>query len=234
MLTTTVAGRTWNFSHAIGRNAGLGNGFTQPNAVALAPGGVLYVSSRGGDGAGGVVAPNKRIGKLTMDEEFIGDFGKGETVWASSLAVSSDGNVYCADEHLNKIVFFDSDGEKLGQWGESGSQEGQIDGPSGIAFDADDNLYVVDSRNDRVEKLTKDGSFLLAWGESGSGDGQFDRPWGITVDGNGDVYVVDWGNDRVQKFSPDGRFLMSVPRPGESGADLNHPAGVAVDSDGDI
>ena len=57
MLTTTVAGRTWNFSHAIGRNSGLGNGFTQPNAIALAPRGVLYVSSRDGEGAGGVVAP---------------------------------------------------------------------------------------------------------------------------------------------------------------------------------
>lgn len=78
MLTTTVAGRTWNFSHAIGRNSGLGNGFTQPNAIALASGGVLYVSSRGGEGAVGVLFPNKRIGKLTMDEEFIGDFGKGE------------------------------------------------------------------------------------------------------------------------------------------------------------
>ena len=78
MLTTTVAGRTWNFIHAMGRNAGLGNGFTQPNAIALGSEGVLYVSSRGG--AGGVVSPNKRIGKLTMDEEFIGDFGKGDTV----------------------------------------------------------------------------------------------------------------------------------------------------------
>ena len=234
MLTTTVAGRTWNFSHAIGRNAGLGNGFTQPNAIALAPGGVLYVSSRGGDGAGGVVAPSKRIGKLTMDEEFIGDFGKGETVWATSLAVAGDGNVYCSDEHLNTIIVFNSDGEKLGQWGEAGSAEGQIDGPSGIAFDGDDNLYVVDSRNDRVEKFTKDGSFLMAWGESGGGDGQFDRPWGITVDGNNDVYVVDWGNDRVQKFGADGTFLMAVPRPGESGAELNHPGGVAVDSEGDI
>ena len=28
MLTTTAAGRTWNFSHSIGRNAAAGNGFT--------------------------------------------------------------------------------------------------------------------------------------------------------------------------------------------------------------
>ena len=46
MLTTTVAGRTWNFSHAIGRNAAAGNGFTQPVDVAAGPDGVLYVISR--------------------------------------------------------------------------------------------------------------------------------------------------------------------------------------------
>ena len=40
MLTTTVAGRTWSFSHAIGRNAIAGNAFTQPIAVALAADGV--------------------------------------------------------------------------------------------------------------------------------------------------------------------------------------------------
>ena len=67
MLTTTIAGRTWNYSHTIGRNAAAGNGFTQPMDLALAPGGVIYVLSRGQEGAGGVVAPNKRIGKVTMD-----------------------------------------------------------------------------------------------------------------------------------------------------------------------
>ena len=46
MLTTTVAGRTWDFSHAIGATASSGAGFAQPNAVAVGPGGELYVLSR--------------------------------------------------------------------------------------------------------------------------------------------------------------------------------------------
>ena len=96
MLTTTIAGRTWNYSHTIGRNAAAGNGFSQPMDVALAPGGVIYVLSRGQEGAGGVVAPNKRIGKVTMDEKFLGDFGRGGLTWPSSLAVDQDGNLYCS------------------------------------------------------------------------------------------------------------------------------------------
>ena len=53
MLITSAAGRTWNFSHAIGRNAAMGAGFTQPVAVAVAHDGNLYVLSRGQEGAAG-------------------------------------------------------------------------------------------------------------------------------------------------------------------------------------
>ena len=233
MLTTTVAGRTWSFSHAIGRNAAAGNGFSQPVSVASAPGGLLYVVSRGGE-RDVVAAPNKRIGKLTIDQEFLGEFGRNEFTWAAGIAVSRDENVYISDEYENLIAIYNPDGERIGQWGETGSGEGQLDGPSGLAFDAADDLYAVDARNDRVQKFTKEGGFLLTWGSTGSGQGQFNRPWGITIDGKGDVYVVDWGNDRVQKFSPNGTFLRSFGATGEGGLDLNHPADVAVDGDGDV
>ena len=233
MLTTTAAGRTWSFSHAIGRNAGAGNGFSQPNAVAKGPDGVLYVVSRGIDGSVAGAA-TKRIGRLTMDEEFLGDFGQHDFTWPGGLAVDRDGNVYCSDEHANFIASYTADGERRGQWGESGSGEGQLDGPSGLAFDADDNLCVVDSRNARVQRFTRDGQFQTAWGSHGSGDAELSLPWGIAIDGDGDVYVADWGNDRVQKFSPDGEFIMSFGSANGDGGDLDHPADVAVDSEGDV
>ena len=234
MLTTTVAGRTWQFSHAIGCAAREGNGFTQPTAVAVTPGGILYVLSRGGRDSFLEPLDNMRIGKLTIEEEFLGDFGRDETVWPAGLAVDSDGNVYCSDEYQNLILLYDPDGQGLGQWGQSGPEEGQLQGPSGIACDAEDNLYVVDSLNDRIQKFTKDGRYLSGWGSPGSSEGQFNRPWGITIDSKGDVYVADWGNDRVQKFSPDGTHLASFGSPIADGGELDHPADVAVDSEGDV
>ncbi len=234
MLTTTVGQRTWHFSHAIGRNAVAGNGFIQPTAIAVAPGGILYVVSRGFGGAGGVISENKRIGKLTIDEEFLGDFGWGELAWPAGLAVSADGTLYCSDEHDNLVAVYDPDGARLGQWGETGSEEGQLDSPSGIAFDSEDNLYVVDTGNDRVQKFASDGRFLTSWGSSGGGEGQFNCPWGITVGDDGDVYVADWRNDRVQKFSADGAFLLSFGASDGEGQQLSRPSDVAVDSDGDV
>ena len=227
MLTPTVAGRTWNFSHAIGRNAAAGNGFTQPVSVAAAPDGVLYVLSRGQEGIGGVTAENKRIGKLTIDEQFIGDFGRGQMTWPASLAVDSGGNIYCSEEFGHKIHIFNEDGEHIGEWGEAGSDDGQINGPSGIDFDSDDNLIVSDSNNNRVQKFTKSGEFIASYGV-----GQLDRPWGLALDADDNVYVADWGNNRVQKFSASGELLLTIG--GDSGGELNHPADVAVDSEGDV
>ena len=234
MLTTTVAGRTWDFVQAIGRNAAAGNGFTQPTDVACAGDGVMYVLSRGTEGAGGVVVENKRIGKVTMDSELLGDFGRREFVWPASLAVDSEKNLYCTDEHLNFVAKYDSDGQRLGQWGEVGAGEGQFNAPSGLCFDKDDNVYIVDTGNNRIQKYTKDGQFLSQWGSAGSGDGQFNAPWGLTIDPKGDVYVADFANNRVQKFSPDGTHLMNFGSSNGSATDLDHPADVAVDSEGDV
>ena len=254
MKTTVAAGRVWHYSHALGRNSNEDNGATGgyvfPVSVAVAPDGLLYVLSRG---SGHLVSRNdsgrpdisRRIGRTTIDERHMGDFARAEFVWPAGIAVASDGNVYASDEATNLIKCFspdrifphptyDEDGEAIGVWGESGSREGQLDGPSGIAFDSNDDLYVVDSRNDRIQMFTKQGKYLQGWGSPGEGSGRFNRPWGITVDRSGDVYVTDWGNNRVQKFTAEGRHLSSFEGTPDDGGDLWHPSDVAVDSDGDV
>ena len=236
MLTTTVAGRTWNFSHAIGRLNETGVGFLYPTSVALGADGVGFVLNRGTDDPSGVVQTSgKRVVKVSIeDQEFIDDFGHDEFVWPCSIAIDKEGNLFCSDEYLNVIIVFDSNGNRIGRWGNSGSGVGQLNGASGLEFDGDDNLYVVDSLNDRVQKFTKDGKFLFSWGSSGNAEGQFKRPWGITVDNNDHVYVADWDNNRVQKFSPDGDFLLNFGASSSGDVALQRPADVAVDSEGDV
>jgi DNA-binding beta-propeller fold protein YncE len=255
MRTTTVAGRTWHYSHYLGRSTaehneskfGRTGGFIFPMDVVFGTDDVLFSVSRGwGSPIDGYIGDiGCRIGKMTIDEDHLGDFARAGFTWPAGLAVARDGNVYCSDEHECRISIFDPDAtfpfpegkpgeEALSTWGAKGAAPGQLDGPSGLAFDADDNLYVVDSRNDRIQLFTKDGRLLDHWGRSGAGDGELSRPWGITVDAKGDVYVADWGNSRIQKFSADGRYLISFGG-GQSGAgSLDHPAGVAVDSEGDV
>ena len=251
MITTSIAGRTWHFSHAMGRNTAEHNGATggygYPVDVAIAPDGFLFVLSKGwGKEVEGYHADiYRRIGKTTIDENHVGDFARREFTMPACIAVSQDGNVYATDEHENAVLVFppdrlrqfpefDPSGETIDRWGKAGSAPGRLNAPSGIKFDSDDNVLISDSGNDRIQKFTKKGEYITGWGGAGSGEGELDRPWGIGLDRDGNVYVADWGNDRVQKFTAGGEYLMSFGSSRGDGGDLDHPAAVAVDSEGDV
>ena len=238
MLTTVIAGRVYDFSHAVGRNAAAGNGFAQPCGITLASGGIAYVVSRGNETNFGSRISKVRIGE-PREEEIRAEFGyygtgEGQLQWPNDVALDSQGNVYVCDEWLNRIAIFDTDGNFLSQWGTSGAGQGELNGPAGLEFDQDDHLLVVDSRNHRVQTFTKDGTYLSSWGTQGSGPGEFNTPWGICVDAQGAVFVADWKNNRVQKFDRDGQFQMQFGPSEDSDQALNHPADVAVDGDGDV
>jgi DNA-binding beta-propeller fold protein YncE len=234
MLTTVIAGRVWDFSHAIGRNAASGNGFSQPTGLALAPNRIAYVVSRATENNFG-----SRISKVFIgepgEEEIRAEFARhgtdeGRAMWPNSVALDSQGNVYLSDDWLNRISVFDGEGNFIKSWGTSGSGQGELNAPAGLAFDQNDNLYVVDSRNHRVQVFSKDGDVKSSFGRHGSGQGEFDSPWGITIDADGAVYVADWKNNRVQKFGSDGAFQMQFGSEGE----LNRPSDITVDPDGDV
>jgi DNA-binding beta-propeller fold protein YncE len=233
MLTTTAAGRTFDYNYCIGMVAMSGAGFTFPVDFVLGPNGVIYVINRAAEGL------NQRISKCTVDHKFLGQYGSpgagdGQFTWPMSIELDRDENIYVSDEYLQRISIFDKDGKFLGKWGQPGSGQGELNGPSGLAFDREENLYIVDSLNHRVQKFTKDGKFLATWGRPGSGQGEFNTPWGICIDRQGDVYVADWKNSRVQKFSADGDYLATFTGSDSGVGAIHRPTGVAVDSDGDV
>ena len=248
MLTQTVAGRTWDFSHVIGRGAEFGTGFRQPYDVAVGQGDVVYILNRGSEVINNVpwnrTGVGARISKLTIgpvpgDEELLNEiggygYGAGQYIWGVGIALDTQGNLYLTDEWLNRVSIFDKEDNFLTYWGKSGDGDGEFDGPAGIAIDQQSNLYIVDSRNHRVQKLTKGGEYVAKWGSFGSADGQFAFPWGITLDNEGYVYVVDHKNHRVQKFTPEGEFVSKFGSYGDGRGQLNRPTSVAVDPDRDV
>ena len=198
MLTRTVAGRTFDYSHAVG-----GRYIGQPCSLAVGSGNAVYVLLRGGENISNVpwnkTGTGSRVARLSVpetagDEEFIGEAGAygdgdGEYIWPTGLALDSKENIYITDEWMNRITVTSKEGSFIRSFGASGDGDGQFDGPSGIAVDADDNLYIVDSRNHRIQKTTNDGKFLAKWGQFGSGPGEFNAPWGITVDHQGNCLL---------------------------------------------
>jgi hypothetical protein len=144
------------------------------------------------------------------------------------------------------------------QFGSTGSEAGQFNGPKGVAVDqATHDVYVADSGNHRVDKFDEAGVFIEAWGWGvadglahtevcalscqagleGSGAGQFTTPIGMAVDSSGgpstgDVYVGDESTGRVTKLSSAGAFLGSIEA-GDEGP-FSSIYGVAVDKHGDL
>ena len=243
-MTTDITHVTLQYSHTIGRAELFGTGFLLPVAVARGEGDLMYVVSRSHE----VHPEATRVTICTVGEDLVAEFGQGvpepgpenfssadgSLLWPTSIVLDKEGNVYVADEWLNRISIFTKDGDWIGKWGTPGDGDGEINGPSGLAFDQDDNVYLVDSLNNRIQKFTKEGKFLRKWGRAGTGDGEFNMPWGIDIDGKGDVYVADWRNDRIQKFTPDGRFLMEIGSSGTGDGEFNRPTGVALDKQGII
>ncbi len=248
MLTETVAGRTYDYSHNVGRGSATGMGFNNPVALALAPDGAVYVANRGSESISNVswdrTGVGQRVGKVSLglqpgEEEYLGEFSRygsdeGQLIWPAGIAADQQGNLDVTDEWLNRISVFDSEGNLLRCWGTVQSGDSEPNGASGIAIDANDTLFVTDCRSHKVRKCTTDGAFLGSWGSLGSGEGELDSPWGIAVDGEGYVYVADHKNHRVQKFTADGDFVAQIGRGGTKRGNLSFPTDVAVDPDGDI
>jgi DNA-binding beta-propeller fold protein YncE len=190
----------------------------------------LYVLCRADSpGLGG-----SNIRRTNWNDDDLDTIAGGKLLWPVQMISDSEGTLYISDEGRHSIIKIKQDGTFVDEWGEEGSDAGQMNRPSGIAFDADENLWVVDTLNHRVQKFNKDGRLISGFGSKGSGPGEFDMPWGITVTGEGDLLVVDWHNDRVQRFTADGEFIMEFGTSGSGDGEFNRPAGVEVDHHGDI
>ncbi|MGE3539013.1 MAG: 6-bladed beta-propeller [Candidatus Tectimicrobiota bacterium] len=233
-----TAGISLTYVKTIGivNNGSNGRGFANPYAVAVSRDGRIFVLNRCDPARAAAI----RVGICTLDETYLGEFGKGfgtgdgQFAWPVAMAFDSQERLYITDEYQHRVSVFDSTGTFLSKWGVPGSGPGELHGPAGIAFDAEDQVYLVDQHNNRVQKFTADGRFLLQWGSAGAGEGQFNLPWGIAVDTQGQVYVADWRNDRIQQFTAEGRFLASFGTSGQGEGQLRRPSGVAVDAEGYI
>ncbi len=226
--------RTFAYSHSIGRNEFAGTGFRNPVDMAIGEDDIIYIANRSYENRPDGI----RISVVSMDEEYISEFGSygedpGQFVWPTALALDDRGNVYLADEWLNRISIYTGDGEFVRSWGRSGSGNGELDRPAGLAINGD-TIFITDSRNHRVQKFSLDGSYIGQFGSFGSGEGELNMPWGIGLDKDGNVYVADWRNDRIQEFTADGEWRASFGQSGSAVGQFNRPNGVAVDAEGDI
>jgi sugar lactone lactonase YvrE len=177
--------------------------FNQPNDVAIAPNGDIFVSDGHTAGMG-----NARVVKFSPDGKFLKQWGKhgsgpGEFEVPHTLAFDSRGRLFVGDRANNRIQIFDQNGNFLAQWKQFGR-------PSGIYIDANDVIYVADSesaeRNNPGFKRgirigsAKDGSVTAFIPDPSPGSAGTSAAEGVAADRQGNVYGAEVGPKDVKKY----------------------------------
>jgi hypothetical protein len=145
MMSIAVA-NPYCYRQTIGMFVEFGRGMSNPYDVAPTADGRLFVLNRSNifdAPVGGL-----RIGVVTLDEDYLGDWGAygtgpGQLVWPNSMLLDAHGRLLISDEWRHDVQCFAQDCTLLYGWGGPGSAEGRFNRASGLAFDAAGNVIVV-------------------------------------------------------------------------------------------
>jgi streptogramin lyase len=181
--------------------------FNQPNAVAIAPNGEIFVSDGHNVGRG-----NARVVKFTKDGKFIKQWGghgsgPGQFEMPHALAFDSQGRLFVGDRGNNRIQIFDQDGNLLTEWK-------QFSRPSGIYIDKNDVMYVTDSESTDKDGYghnpgwkrgirigsAKDGTVTAFIPDPSPGTAVTSAAEGVAADAQGAVYGAEVGPKDVKKY----------------------------------
>lgn len=177
-----------------------------------------------------------RLFEFDRNGKYLREIGQGTYgfVFAHTVRIDSQDNIWAVDEGSNTITKFNPQGHImmiLGRRPENipvpglepparaggpagpggpvgaGVMGDQFNRPTDVAWDKEGNIFVADGYgNSRVAKFDRNGRFVKSWGSLGTAPGQFNTLHTIATDAQGNVYVGDRGNRRIQVFDSNGTF----------------------------
>jgi sugar lactone lactonase YvrE len=155
--------------------------FNQPNHVAVAPSGDVYVSD-------GYV--NARVVQFSSDGRFVRIIGgvkgsqPGQLQLPHGVALDSRGRLLVNDSDNQRVSVFDKDGKFVEMW--------PYPSRGGIAVAVDDTVYISDV-NAGIVNIVKNGKLI----DSVSAD----RAHGMGIDADGSIYVSGASRMTVMKIT---------------------------------
>lgn len=176
-----------------------------PHGMHVDAEGNVWVTDAGrpdAEGLGHTVLKFSPEGELLMTLGKPGVAGGGPDLFnqPNDVVVAPNGDIYVADGHgqdgNNRIVRFSADGTYLGEWGRTGSADGEFQEPHGLAIDSRGRLFVADRWNDRIQIFDLEGNHLASWRP-------FSRPSGIFIDSDDILYSADSSSNSTR--NPGGR-----------------------------
>ena len=166
----------------------------------------------------------KCVTELTTDGVVINKFTCTDFVEPVSLTVSREGDIFVADNGVNRVWVFNQQGKLTNTLGGKGDKDGQFKLITSMYTTADNKIIVTDNR---IQVFSSSGKFLHRISGPTAMKGQYG---GITVDCHGNYLATHQGKSIVQVFNSQKQWIFDI----DSHADrLKRPSGL-VTKDGHV
>ncbi len=208
-----------NLIGGVGRTDGR---FTTPRAIATSDAVIVVIDKTG------------RLQRFTPEGTFLSswDLPLSGTGFPTGVSMDSEGLVWIADTHQQRILVLDQEGNEVRSFGEYGTGDGQFLYPTDIAFGKGGEVFVSEyGGNDRVNVYTREGEFQYSFGHFGSDEEGFLRPQSIAVSPvTGNLFITDAGNHRIIERTPRGEVVQIIGSAGRAQGELLYPYGIVFDA----
>jgi sugar lactone lactonase YvrE len=188
LLTIGTKGQAGEWNETAGSHL-----LNQPNDVAIAANGDIFVAQGHTPGAGG----DARVLKFDKDGRFIKQWGgkgkePGQFVVAHGIVIDGKGLLWVMDRENQRVQVFDSNGTFVREQKYKGL-------PCSVAFGRDE-AYMVNGFAGQLLRLDLNGKVLAAIGKPGTGPGEFGEAHFLAISPRNDLYVADSVNGMLMKF----------------------------------
>jgi DNA-binding beta-propeller fold protein YncE len=140
--------------------------------------------------------------------------------------VDASGNYYIASRDWNGVWKFDSQGNKLTNWGQNGGGAGTNQfNPFGITYGGG-KFFICDWDNNRIAVFQTNGTAVTTFGKYGNCD--FSTPYGMVVAPNGNLYVSDAGNNQIRIYDTNLNFISRFGSGGSGNGQFSTPFTMAI------
>ena len=188
LLTLGTKGQAGEWNEGAGTRL-----LNQPNDIAIAPNGDVFIAQGHTPGARG----DARVLKFDKDGRFVKSWGgkgkeQGQFDVAHGITFDPKGLLWVMDRENSRIQVFDTDGNFVREQKYRGL-------PCSVTFGRDD-AFMVNGFTGQLLRLDASGKVLAAMGKPGTAPGEFGEAHFVAVSPRGDVYVADSVNGQLMKF----------------------------------